>query len=169
VVWDSLGITEYLAERHAGVWPGDAAARAWARCASAEMHSGFGSLRNTCSMNCGLRITLNEVSPALQRDLDRIDELWSEGLERFGGPFLAGAAFSAVDAFYAPVACRVRTYGLALSVPAAAYVERLLALPPMLDWDRAALVEPWRDEEHEVDALAVGRLVEDLRAPRSPR
>jgi glutathione S-transferase len=169
VVWDSLGITEYLAERHAGVWPADAAARAWARCAAAEMHSGFGALRSTCSMNCGLRVRLHETSPALQRDLDRIDELWSEGLGRFGGPFLAGAAFGAVDAFYAPVAFRVRTYGLALSAPATAYVERLLALPSMLDWNRAALVEPWRDEEHEVDALAVGTLVEDLRAPRSPR
>ena len=62
VVWDSLGITEYLAERHAGVWPGEAAARAWARCAAAEMHSGFGALRNTCAMNCGLRVRLHEVT-----------------------------------------------------------------------------------------------------------
>ncbi len=67
------------------------------------------------------------------------------------------------------MAFRARTYGLALSASSAAYVERLLALPSMLAWDRAALVEPWRDEEHEVDALAVGTLVEDLRAPRSPR
>jgi glutathione S-transferase len=120
-------------------------------------------------MNCGLRVRLREIPPALQRDLDRIDELWSEGLQRFGGPFLAGAAFSAVDAFYAPVAFRARTYGLALSTPATAYVARLLALPSMLDWNRAALVEPWRDEEHEVDALTVGTLLEDLRAPASPR
>jgi glutathione S-transferase len=168
-VWDSLGITEYLAERHAGVWPGDASARAWARCAAAEMHSGFGALRSTCAMNCGLRVRLHEIPPALQRDLERIDELWSEGLQRFGGSFLAGAKFSAVDAFYAPVAFRVRTYGLGLSASAAAYVERLLALPTMLDWNRAALAEPWRDEEHEVEALAVGTLLEDLRAPRSPR
>ena len=167
-VWDSLGITEYLAERHADVWPGDVAARAWARCAAAEMHSGFGALRNTCGMNCGLRVRLHEIKPALQRDLERIDELWSEGLQRFGGSFLAGAKFSAVDAFYAPVAFRVRTYGLALSAPAAAYAERLLALPSMLDWDRAALAEPWRDEEHEAEALAAGTLLEDLRAPPSP-
>jgi glutathione S-transferase len=85
VVWDSLGITEYLAERHAGVWPGDAVARAWARCAAAEMHSGFSALRNTCSMNCGLRVRLHEISPALQRDLDRTEELWLEGLRRFAG------------------------------------------------------------------------------------
>jgi glutathione S-transferase len=168
-VWDSLGITEYLAERHPGVWPADANARAWARCAAAEMHSGFGALRQRCSMNCGLRLRLNEITPALRRDIDRIDELWTEGLRRFGGPFLAGSAFSAVDAFFAPVAFRVQTYGLELGAPAADYVRRLLALPSMQDWVHAALREPWRDEEHEVEALAGATLIEDLRTASSPR
>jgi len=163
VAWDSMGIAEYLAERHAGVWAKDPPARAWARCAAAEMHSGFGALRQSCSMNCGLRVKLGEVSPALQRDLDRVDELWSEGLRRFDGPFLAGHAFTAVDAFYAPVAFRVRTYGLALSEAAAGYALRLLALPAMREWDAAALAEPWRDEEHEVDAMQGATLIEDLR------
>jgi glutathione S-transferase len=163
VVWDSMGIAEYLAERHAGVWPKDPLARAWARCAAAEMHSGFGALRQRCSMNCGLRVRLDGIEPALQRDLDRIDELWSEGLGRFGGPFLAGAAFTAVDAFYAPVAFRVRTYGLVLSGVAANYARALLALPAMREWDDAALAEPWRDPDHEVEAMQGATLVEDLR------
>ena len=113
IIWDSQAITEYLAERHQGVWPEDPNARAWARCAVAEMHSGFTALREQCSMNCGLRIRLNEIAPALQSDVERIDALWREGLQRFGGPFLAGAQFTAADAFYAPVAFRVQTYGLA--------------------------------------------------------
>jgi glutathione S-transferase len=169
VVWDSLGITEYLAEHHPAVWPRDAMARAWARCAAAEMHSGFQALRQRCPMNCGLRVRLNDMPPALQRDIDRINELWSEGLRRFGGPFLAGVAFTAVDAFFAPVASRVHTYGLTPGDTAVAYANRLLALTSMQDWRRAALVEPWRDEEHEVEALAAGTLLEDLRTPSIPR
>ncbi len=161
--WDSMGITEYLAERHAGTWPTDAPARAWARCAAAEMHSGFSALRQRCSMNCGVRIRLDAIAPSLRQDLDRIDELWSEGLGRFGGPFLAGPAFTAVDAFYAPVAFRVRTYGLPLSETAAAYARELLALPSMRQWDDEALAEPWRDEEHEVGAMPGATLIEDLR------
>ena len=163
VAWDSLGITEYLAERHPAVWPPDAVARAWARCATAEMHSGFGTLRNRCSMNCGLRVRLHEVEPALQRDLDRLDELWSEGLRRFGGPFLAGGSFSAVDAFFAPVAFRIDTYGLTLREPAVAYARRLLALATMQDWKRAGLLEPWREADHEAEAAASGTILEDLR------
>ncbi len=79
VVWDSLGIAEYLAERHPGLWPVDAAARAWARCATAEMHSGFAALRNHCGMNVGLRVRLREWPEALLADVRRIDELWNEG------------------------------------------------------------------------------------------
>jgi glutathione S-transferase len=163
VVWDSMGIAEYLAERHAGVWPQGPVARAWARSAAAEMHSGFSALRQRCSMNCGLRVRLAGIPPALQRDLDRIDELWLEGLRRFDGPFLAGAAFTAVDAFYAPVAFRVRTYGLQLSGDSASYARRLLALPAMREWDSGALAEPWRDAEHEVEAMQGATLIEDLR------
>jgi glutathione S-transferase len=164
IVWESLAIVEYLAERHAGVWPEDAVARAWARSAAAEMHAGFGELRGICSMNCGVRVRLHELGDALRRDIGRLDALWAEGLSRFGGPFLAGAHFSAVDAFYAPVAYRVQTYGLCLSPDAAAYGERLLALPAMHEWYAAALLETFRDEPHELELRRVGTVVEDMRA-----
>ncbi len=167
VIWDSLGIAEYLADRHPDVWPRAAAARAWARCASAEMHSGFGALRQRCSMNCGLRVRLHEIAPDLRRDLDRIDELWTEGLNRFGGPFLGGAAFTAVDAFFAPVTFRIETYDLPLGRTAATFAQHLRALPAMQDWQRAALTEPWREADHEAEARASGTIVADLRTSPS--
>lgn len=164
VVWDSLAIAEYLAERHADVWPSDPAARAWARCAAAEMHSGFAALRNHCGMSCGVRIRLPDTLPAALRvDLARLDELWREGLARFGGPFLAGAEFGAVDAFFAPVAFRIQTCGLTLGAAAAAYAQRLLALPGMRRWYEAALQESWRDEAHELEVRHSGIVWQDLR------
>jgi len=163
VVWDSLAIVEYLAERHEGVWPRDPAARAWARCVSSEMHSGFGALRNRCAMNCGLRVQLNDVPDALQADVARVDEIWSEGISRFGGPWLAGAAFSAADAFYAPVAFRVQTYDLPLSDAARTYAERLLTHEAMVQWYEAGLAEPWREEAHEAEARENGTVVADYR------
>jgi glutathione S-transferase len=162
-VWDSLAIVEYLAERHPGVWPAERAARAFARSAAAEMHSSFAALRDVCTMNCGLRIRLHTRPAALERDVARIAEIWTEGLVRFGGPFLAGSAFTALDAFYAPVAFRAQTYGLAFGEQADAYRARLLALPPMRDWYEAALAEPFREEGHEAEARAVGEWLEDLR------
>lgn len=167
VLWDSLGIVEYLAERHSGVWPSDPQARAWARCAAAEMHSGFGALRQRCTMNCGLRVRLEQLSEALQGEITRLDELWLEGLQRFGGPFLAGAHFSAVDAFFAPVAFRVQTYGLKLSPAAQAYATRLRDLPAMRQWLADALAETWREPGHEAEAHAAGTLLEDLRSMSS--
>jgi glutathione S-transferase len=163
VVWDSLAIVEYLAERHEGVWPGDPAARAWARCVSSEMHSGFGTLRSKCAMNCGLRVQLNEVPDALQADISRVDEIWSEGLDRFGGPWLAGAAFSAADAFYAPVTFRIQTYGLPLSDAARGYAERLLNHEAMVQWYEAGLAESWREEAHEAEARENGTVLADHR------
>jgi glutathione S-transferase len=166
VVWDSLAIAEYLAERHAGVWPAGAEPRAWARSAAAEMHSGFGALRNHCSMCCGIRVRLNSPLPgALVADCERLDELWGAGLRQFGGPFLAGAAFSAVDACFAPVAFRVQTYGLELGAASAAYVQRLLALPAMRAWYQDALVETWREPGHEAGISQGGAIVADLRTP----
>lgn len=163
VIWESLGIVEYLAERHAGVWPDDAAARAWARCACAEMHAGFSALRRECPMTVGQRIRLPEPSPALRRDLARLAELWGQGLERFGGPFLGGAAPGAVDAFFAPVAFRARTYALPLEGAAADYVARLLELPGMQAWEQAALTEPWREPSHEREIAALGDVTADHR------
>ncbi len=162
-VWDSLAITEYLAEHHDDVWPKDPKARAWARCAAAEMHSGFQPLRDICSMNVGLRIRMNTISESLQKDIDRVDSLWSHGLQQFGGPFLAGKRFTAVDAFFAPVVYRVRTYGLDLSDESAAYVERILSLDSMQQWEADALAEPWRDPMHEDVAFTVGTLLADHR------
>jgi glutathione S-transferase len=162
-IWDSLAIVEYLAERHDGVWPADSKARAFARCAAAEMHSGFGALRSSCGMTCGLRVRLHEVPDALRSDLARLDELWNDGLARFGGPFLAGGAFTAVDAFFAPVAFRVQTYGLTFGTNATAYVTRLLDLPAMRDWYAQALTETWRDDAHEDEVRGAGTILEDLR------
>lgn len=162
-IWDSLAIVEYLAETYPQVWPADKSARAWARSASAEMHSGFQALRNTCGMSCGHRIQMKEISPALQKDITRINELWNEGLLKFGGAFLAGEKFTAVDAFFAPVAFRFQTYDLPLSGAAQDYLARLLNLESMQEWYASGLAETWREPDHEQEILAAGTLVADLR------
>jgi glutathione S-transferase len=164
-VWDSLAIVEYLAERHAGVWPEVANTRAWARSACAEMHAGFGELRNRCSMSCGTRVRLHSATAALSADLARIGALWNDGLHQFGGPFLAGPAFTAVDAFFAPVVFRIQTYDLALDAAAMAYVARMLDLECMQDWYAQALREPWRDLPHDEEIAQYGAVIQDLRVP----
>lgn len=165
MVWDSLAITEYLAEIHPTLWPGSFQARAWARSAAAEMHSGFSALREQCTMNCGLRVKKSSFSPELTQELARLNALWEEGLERFGGPFLAGKDFSAVDAFFAPVATRIQTYALPMSDTAMAYAQRLLELDGMQAWYNAALAEPWRQESYDAVTLASGPLIADFRMP----
>jgi glutathione S-transferase len=167
LVWDSLAIVEYLAERHAGVWPTDSAARTWARCVSCEMHAGFAELRRRCSMSCGQRVRLHAVEAPLASDLRRIDEIWTEGLKRFGGPWLTGAAFSAVDAFFAPVAFRVQTYGLPLGDSARAYADQLLDHEAMREWYEAALREIWRDVAHEEEIAQAGTVTADYRTVTS--
>jgi glutathione S-transferase len=129
------------------------------------MHSGFGSLRERCTMNCGIRVRLFEMPDALMQDIARLNELWGEGLRRFGGPFLAGASFTAVDAFYAPVAFRIQTYGLELQAEASAYATRLLNMKSAQAWYASALAETSRDWPHEEDAKRLGTWLEDLRAP----
>ena len=163
-VWDSLGVAEFVAEGHAGVWPEDRAARAFARSACAEMHSGFSALREICGMNCGVRVSLNEITPALQADIARIEALWAEGLDRFGGPWLAGEKFTAADAFFAPVVFRIQTYGLAVTAKTRAYADRMLHLHEMREWYDAGLSELWRHDAHEDDIAKYGHIVEDLRA-----
>lgn len=163
-VWESLAIVEYLAERHAGVWPTDAVARAWARSAAAEMHAGFSTLRNICTMNCGIRVVLKQTPKALEADIARFTEVWNDGLKRFGGPFLAGDTFTAVDAFFAPVAFRVRTYGLVLDPTSQDYADLLLRQPAMEEWYDAALKETFREPVHEEEARAAGTWTADLRA-----
>jgi glutathione S-transferase len=166
-IWDSMAITEYLAERHQGVWPADSAARAWARSAAAEMHSGFGELRTRCSMSCGVRVRLNEIPSALEHNISRIGALWQDGLDRFGGPFLAGKSFTAVDAFFGPVAFRIQTYGLRVDTRAAAYAALLLQLRSMRQWYADALREKFRDVPHEDEMRRLGTVLNDFRESTS--
>ena len=161
-VWDSLGIALYLAERHAGVWPDDAEARSFAQCAVAEMHGGFGALRNDCTMNVGVRVRPRPMSSALSRNVARLREIFEQGLKSFGGPWLGGAAFGAIDAFYAPVAFRIRTYGLDVG-RGQAWVDQILAHPAMQQWEAAALAETWREASHEAELAAAGKIVADYR------
>jgi glutathione S-transferase len=162
-IHDSLGITLYLADRHDGVWPKDPDARAWAQCAVVEMHSGFSALRNDCTMNVGVRVKPKPMSDALKANVARIAELFAEGLSRFGGPFLAGATFSAADAFFAPVAFRVRTYGLDVGTAGQAWVDHILSHPAMLQWESEALAESWREAGHEAELRAAGQVIADYR------
>jgi glutathione S-transferase len=161
-VHDSMGIALYLADRHDGVWPKDPDARAWAQCAASEMHAGFSALRNDCTMNVGVRVKLKPMSDALTANIARIRELWEEGLSRFRGPYLAGAEFSAVDAFFGPVAYRVRTYGLDVG-KAQSWVDHIIAHPAMLAWEAEALAESWREVGHEEDLLNCGAIIADYR------
>ncbi len=143
VIWDSLAIAEYLAERHAGMWPGDRVARAWARSISAEMHSGFSALRGDMTMCVRERVDVRPWSPALSANITRVTQLWNESLRRHGvggGDFLCGS-FSIADAFYAPVAFRFRTYGVTLEGAAGDYLRNLLAHPWMREWESSALAE----------------------------
>ena len=146
-VWDSLAIAEYLAEQHPEkrLWPADRLQRARARSLCAEMHSGFGDLRNAFVMNIeaelgdvGARVLREQ--PKAAADVARIDAMWTVALERSGGPFLFGE-FCIADAFYAPVCSRFKTYALPLGSAAAAYAERVRALPAFTEWADAARAE----------------------------
>lgn len=159
---DSLGITLYLADRHPGVWPAEEEARIFAQGAVCEMHGGFGHLRNDCTMNVGVRVTPKPMSEGLRRNVNRLREIFEAGLDRFGGPWLAGSQFTAVDAFFAPVAYRIRTYGLDVG-NGQAWVNHVLAHPAMLEWEAAALAEDWREESHEAELAACGAITADYR------
>ena len=159
---DSLGITLYLAERHDGIWPADEEARVFAQGAVTEMHGGFGHLRNDCTMNVGVRVSPKPMSIGLRRNIERVREIFETGLERFGGPWLAGPTFTAADAFYAPVAFRIRTYGLDVG-KGQQWVAHVLAHPAMLKWEAAALAETWREASHEAELAAAGAITADYR------
>jgi glutathione S-transferase len=163
-IYDSLGIALYLAERHAGVWPTDEDARAWAMCAAAEMHGGFSALRGDCTMNVGVRVKPKPMSAALRANVARIAELWEEGLTKFGGPYLAGDRFTAADAFYAPVVYRLRTYGLQVGPKGQAWAEMMLSHPAMQQWEAEALSESWREVGHEEELRTCGDVIADYRA-----
>jgi glutathione S-transferase len=147
VVWDTLAIAEYLAETHPDrtLWPRDPKQRARARSVCAEMHSGFGALRSHFPMNIeaelpevGLRVLAEQ--PAVRADVERLVAMWTALLDAHGGPLLFGA-FSIADAYFAPVVMRLKTYGVPLPAPIAAYTKRVAELPGIAAWIADALAE----------------------------
>jgi glutathione S-transferase len=142
VVWDSLAIAQHLAERHPQMWPDDPRARAWARSISAEMHSGFATLRSEMTMCIRERVDVRPWSPGLSANIERVTTIWEESRRRFGagGAFLCGR-YSIADCFYAPVAFRFRTYDVKPGGAAGGYLEALLAHSDVKEWERAALAE----------------------------
>jgi len=151
-VWDSLAIAEYVAEQcpDRALWPRDAHARAVARSASAEMHSGFLAMRNSMNMNIRSRFPGFARSPEVDRNVQRVKQLWTDLRTRFGqgGDFLCGE-FGIVDAMFAPVVTRFRTYDVALEGACAAYADAVLAHPAVASWLEAALADPFRIERYE--------------------
>lgn len=143
-IWDSLAIIEHLAESHPELqmWPKDPAARAFARSASAEVHSSFSDLRNTMPMNCKRKGVKVEITPECASNLQRIFEIWDEGKRKYGsmGPYLAGS-FSLADIMYAPVVWRLSSYLSDAPKAAQDYCETLHKLPAMQRWASQALAE----------------------------
>jgi glutathione S-transferase len=153
LVWDSLAIAEHLAERHPGVWPVDPVARAFARSSCAEMHGGFQALRAQMSMDVAARRPQRRRSQAVLAEIARIEALWTEARRRFGqgGPYLFGA-FSAADAYFAPVAFRFRTYGVEPAGEAGQVLRTLLAHPAVKAWSEAGAREPVL-ADHDLDTM----------------
>ena len=158
VVWESLAILEYLAEKFpdAGLWPKDVAARAHARVVANEMHAGFQALRNHLPANFARRIIKRELTPDVVANVKRIETLWADCRARFGaraqpaGPFLFGA-FGAADAMYAPVVSRFNTYGVDVTPATRAYMDAVMALPAWKEWYDAAMTETWVMQNNEPD------------------
>lgn len=144
-VWDTLAIAETLAEiaPDKPLWPADPHARAFARAITAEMHSGYGALRDACAMNITLVFEGFEVSEAVQRDVARLEGRWAMARERFGegGPWLFGAEFTAADAFMAPLATRLLTYKIPVGAVAQAYCAAVAAYGPFRRWRAMGLAE----------------------------
>ncbi len=142
--FDTISILERLYELHPGtaLWPADAAARARARSLVADFHAGYHALRNAMPMNIRSRHPGKGMTPDVRRDIDRLTVHWRETWARFGGdgPFLFGA-WSAADAYFAPVASRFVTYEVQLDATARAYQQTLLTTPGMKAWTEAALRE----------------------------
>ena len=153
VVWGSIAIAEYLHELapERGLLPAERAERALCRSISGEMHSGFANLRSALPMNLKARYPDYPIWSGPQADLDRIEAIWVERLAHSGGPFLFGERFGMADAMFAPVCTRIRSYDVPLSAGAAGYVERILALPDMVEWTALALEESDELEELEME------------------
>ncbi|MCU0943898.1 MAG: glutathione S-transferase family protein [Rubritepida sp.] len=141
-IWDSLAIGEYCAELAPALWPAERAARALARCVSAEMHSGFRELRIAMPMNLGRTFPGRGRTPGALADIARIEALWAECRAAHGGPFLFGAAFTLADAFYAPVVTRFLTWQPELSPASQDYMAAVRAHPLVAAWYDAAAREP---------------------------
>ena len=152
VVWDSLAILEFLAERvgRERYWPESVDARAMARSMAAEMHSGFASLRRELPMNVRRSYQEQELSDAVRQDIDRILQIWAQARARFGGTgtFLFGD-WSAADIMFAPVVTRFVTYGVRIPPFAATYMEAVLHRADVVEWIELAQDEPWVIEEYE--------------------
>jgi glutathione S-transferase len=155
LIWDSLAITEFLHEQHpqAGIWPAETQARAAARSLCAEMHSSYTALRSTMPMNVRREYKTFTPDGEAQADIDRIEALWAWSASKWGGagPYLFGEHFSAVDAFYAPVASRFQTYGVALQPDSQRYVDALLNHPATLEFYAAGQRESWVMDFNEFD------------------
>jgi len=134
-IWDTLAIAEYVAEQKPELWPADRAARARARSVCAEMHSGFRALRSRLPMNCELSLPL-AIDNEVRRDVARVVDIWSAAT----GPFLFGA-FSIADAYFAPVAIRFKSHGVALPDRARAWSDAMFALPALQAWTAEGLAE----------------------------
>lgn len=151
-VWESLAIGEYLAELFpaVGLWPNDAAARAYARAVANEMHGGFIPLRRAMPMNIRASLPGYGRAEGVQEDINRIEAIWRETRARFGaGGDLLFGAFTLADAMFAPVAFRFRTYAVELGEDATAYMKALLALPAIKQWAAAAESESWMIPDYE--------------------
>jgi len=150
-VWDSLAICEYVAELTGRGWPQAREARALARAVSAEMHSGFGTLRSLWPMNARARNRRTAVTAPLEADIERIDEIWNDCRNRFGGSgsWLFGE-YSIADAMYAPVVLRFNTYGAGISQTARWYMASVLEDAALQEWLAAAKQEPWTIPAEEV-------------------
>ncbi|MBL8507233.1 glutathione S-transferase family protein [Chitinimonas sp. JJ19] len=155
-VWESLAICEYLAERfpEQPFWPANPAQRAEARSLAAEMHAGFGALRQHYPMNVRRQVPPSARPPEVERDITRFAALVESLRSRYAaaGPFLMGE-FGILDAMYAPVATRCHTYSVALPARTQAWVDHILALPAMREWYAAAAAEPWVIEASEPKSL----------------
>ncbi|HEV2099528.1 MAG TPA: glutathione S-transferase family protein [Stellaceae bacterium] len=149
-VWDTLAIAEYLNEvkPEAGLLPAKRAARARCRSICGEMHSGFANMRSALPMNLKAHHPGFKVWAGAQADIDRITTIWRECFAENGGPYLFGSLTMA-DAMYAPVVTRFRTYDVKLDHECGSYCDRVMALPHMITWREAALLEP--DELEELD------------------
>jgi glutathione S-transferase len=153
VVWDSLAIIEYVAERHPRlpIWPRPRAARARARSLAAEMHSGFMCLRGLLPMNMRRKVERHELTPEATADVSRLEQAFEQARAEFGqaGAFLCGD-FSAADAMFAPVVNRLHVYKVAVTPGTRAYMDAMMALPAWQDWSAQAQAETWIIEKYEI-------------------